>query len=472
MNISQLQALFAQIDINKDKSISSQEMQKSSYSSIFGGYFQNNTNVDFETFNSTIGSNKHMQAKLEDPNQKEQEDSPKNTVATNPQCPDGTTPKPSSVQREVPYSQNESVELSCIPEDTNEEHIWWGDEGTDLRGNDASKLDLSRSKDLLLKSSFDTNTKFPPIDKMPADFNPQEILENGKSPGLGIENLHKQGLTGKGANVALIDLPMNVNQSEFKDNIVNYQEFGVDPNLGSEMHGYATTSILAGKNIGVAPDAKITYFADKFSEGNSTTGEMENSNKYVTQSLNKIYEMNKNLSKDKQINAVSLSWGPNMQASDYSDFINSIKKLEDSGVFVQYNDDDNPNSKLRFGGLDRDPQGNPDDVSSYKLSELYTGGMENFTNRYKGNALLIPAGHRTTAGPTGEKDYVNYAAGGVSWQIPYIVGVYSLAKQANPKLTPDEFRQKSLETGTPYYSPSGQLVGKIINPKKLLKKIR
>jgi len=166
-----------------------------------------------------------------------------------------------------------------------------------------------------------------------------------------------------------------------------------------------------------------------------------------------------------------MSLSPNMQAEDYKEFQESVKNLEDSGVFVQYNDDENPNAKLRFAGLDRDPQGNPNDVGSYKVSDAFTGGMAHVIQKYKGNVLLVPAGHRTTAGPTGENDYVNYANGGVSWQVPYIVGTYSLAKQANPQLKPDEFRQTLMETGTPYYATSGELVGKIINPEKLIEEV-
>lgn len=467
MDISKLKALFIQIDTSKNGSIEATEMQKSAYGSIFSGYFKGGAGVSFETFSAVLSSNTEKKENSAGSNKAEQSD----LSAGDSNLAQETSEK--FIQRQVPYFEKGSVELTNIPQipENPNDMVWWGRESVDLRGNDASKLDLSTCKDVLLKSDIDTNTKFPTKDKLPPDYDPQKIIENGKPPGLGFDKLHQQGHNGEGQVVAISDYPIVVTHSEFKDNIMSYQEMGVDPNHGTELHGFSTTSILAGKTVGVAPKAKVVYFAEEFSEKNPATGALENSNKYVIQTLNKISEMNKTLPKDKQIKAVSLSWGPNMKAEDYKTFMDSVKKLEDSGVFVQYSDDDNPDAKLRFAGLDRDPQGNPDDVSSYKLSKAFAAGMDQLVQNYGGNVLLIPAGHRTTAAPTGQNDYVNYAKGGVSWQIPYIVGVYTIAKQANPNLTPDEFRKLSVETGTPYYSPSGQLVGKIINPENLLNEL-
>jgi hypothetical protein len=54
---------------------------------------------------------------------------------------------------------------------------------------------------------------------------------------------------------------------------------------------------------------------------------------------------------------------------------------------------------------------------------------------------------RTTAGPDGPKEYVFYREGGWSWSIPYIAGLYALAAQADPSITPDRFWRMALETG-------------------------
>jgi hypothetical protein len=54
---------------------------------------------------------------------------------------------------------------------------------------------------------------------------------------------------------------------------------------------------------------------------------------------------------------------------------------------------------------------------------------------------------RTTASPTGVNDYVFYREGGWSWSIPYIAGVYALAAQVKPDITPDVFWSTALQTG-------------------------
>jgi hypothetical protein len=54
---------------------------------------------------------------------------------------------------------------------------------------------------------------------------------------------------------------------------------------------------------------------------------------------------------------------------------------------------------------------------------------------------------RTTASPTGIDNFVFYREGGWSWSIPYIAGLYALAAQANPEITPEEFWFTALKTG-------------------------
>jgi hypothetical protein len=54
---------------------------------------------------------------------------------------------------------------------------------------------------------------------------------------------------------------------------------------------------------------------------------------------------------------------------------------------------------------------------------------------------------RTTASPTGIEDYVYYRQGGWSWSIPYLAGMYALAAQVKPEITPEEFWQTALNTG-------------------------
>ncbi len=78
---------------------------------------------------------------------------------------------------------------------------------------------------------------------------------------------------------------------------------------------------------------------------------------------------------------------------------------------------------------------------------------------------------RAVASPTGNSDYVFYREGGWSWSIPYIAGVYALAAQVKPDITPDVFWSTALKTGrTIEISHEGQKYsfGIILDPVALI----
>jgi subtilisin family serine protease len=104
---------------------------------------------------------------------------------------------------------------------------------------DASEVDLSNAGDMLPCIHFNSKTKFPSTDKMPDGFNPQQVLENGKAPGLNIADLHAMGITGKGITVAIIDQPLNTEHIEIKNNIVHYESAGYPEHREAEFHGTA-----------------------------------------------------------------------------------------------------------------------------------------------------------------------------------------------------------------------------------------
>lgn len=53
---------------------------------------------------------------------------------------------------------------------------------------------------------------------------------------------------------------------------------------------------------------------------------------------------------------------------------------------------------------------------------------------------------RCTASPTGINDYVYYREGGMSWTVPYLAGLYTLACQVNPDIILDVFFFETLNT--------------------------
>jgi hypothetical protein len=104
--------------------------------------------------------------------------------------------------------------------------------------------------------------------------------------------------------------------------------------------------------------------------------------------------------------------------------------------------------KLAFHGLGRDVSKDPDDYMSYGLGSWWAGVFVGGQFRFSpGERLLVPMDARTTASPTGHGDYVYYANGGWSWSVPYLAGLYALACQVRPDITPELFWATALKTG-------------------------
>jgi hypothetical protein len=82
---------------------------------------------------------------------------------------------------------------------------------------------------------------------------------------------------------------------------------------------------------------------------------------------------------------------------------------------------------------------------------------------------------RTAASPAGADEYVFYRIGGFSWTVPYIAGVYALAVQADPAITPERFWALAVRTGrTIELNHSGMTkpLGPIIDPIRLIRAIQ
>ena len=86
---------------------------------------------------------------------------------------------------------------------------------------------------------------------------------------------------------------------------------------------------------------------------------------------------------------------------------------------------------------------------------------------------MVPMDSRCVASPTSQQDYVFYAQGGWSWCVPYLAGLYALACQVKPTVTPEEFWSVGLETGkTITIDKDGKTyqLGKIVDPVALLRR--
>ncbi|MGH7972581.1 MAG: S8 family serine peptidase, partial [Limisphaerales bacterium] len=341
----------------------------------------------------------------------------------------------------------------------------------DLRGADLTKLDVgSRSSDLF-HADFDSKTRWP--GSLPQGFAPHEIMESGKNPGLRLGELHRRGITGKGVGLAIIDQTLLVDHTEYKDRLRSYEEIHSPADASAQMHGPAVASIAVGKTCGVAPEADLYYIAEI--HGTVDHGKFNWDFTWLAQSIDRILELNRALPKDHKIRVISISvgWSGDQKGSVEADA--AVQRAKEAGVFVISTALERTHH-LRFHGLGRDSTRNPDDYGSYGLGSWWAEMFKNGQQRFgPGERLLVPMDSRTTASPTGSSDYVFYSNGGWSWCVPYIAGLYALACQVNPDITPDEFWSAALKTGrTTTIDGGGKPVelGTIVDPVALMDALR
>ena len=129
----------------------------------------------------------------------------------------------------------------------------------------------------------------------------------------------------------------------------------------------------------------------------------------------------------------------------YADMESAVNEAKKAGIFVI-----SMSIQDTYGwnmmGMGRPGLAEPNNFGSYTIPAMWSG--KDFDSKiYSSNYLLIPMDARTTASPTGNNDYVFYSTGGSSWTAPYLAGVYALACQIDPKITPEEFWAMALQTG-------------------------
>ncbi|MCL4177485.1 MAG: hypothetical protein KJ072_07030 [Verrucomicrobia bacterium] len=132
--------------------------------------------------------------------------------------------------------------------------------------------------------------------------------------------------------------------------------------------------------------------------------------------------------------------------------------------------------RLAFHGLGRNPLQDPDQTASYGPGSWWARSFLNGSRRFSpGERLLVPMDARATASPTGPEDYAYYSTGGWSWSVPYLAGLYALACQVYPDITPELFWATAVGTGQVIsLAPGGQSLelGNIADPVALIDALR
>ncbi|MHC4476207.1 MAG: S8 family serine peptidase, partial [Planctomycetota bacterium] len=318
----------------------------------------------------------------------------------------------------------------------------------DLRCYDLSALDLSSSLYDLLHSIFNSQTTWPPSGQMPPEFDWQQIMELGRNPGLGVRNLHAQGVTGLNVGIAIIDKPLLTEHQEYAECLRLYEEINIESWMDADMHGGAVASIAVGQTVGVAPEADLYYIAalnyDLSPDGNDLILNYH----YYAQGIRRILEINEQLPEDRKIRVISISAGWRPEFTGYDDMMAACEEAIAAGMLIVCSTIENIHDSFDYIGFGRYPLADPDNFESYGPGLFWAQAFyDNEAWAISTDRLLVPMDSRTTASPCGEDEFVWYSMGGVSWAIPYIAGVYALAVQANPEITPDAFGSLAMDNG-------------------------
>lgn len=327
----------------------------------------------------------------------------------------------------------------------------------DIRYCDVSDVDFTElPKNIINKLSFNGKTIWPST--MPDWFDLEQINKIGKTPGLNVKELHARGITGKGVGLAIIDQPLSSHQ-EYKDNVKYYKNFTQEKE--GTMHGTAVSSIAVGKNIGVAPGADLYFIAAEFrTDKNSRIFDAGP----IAEAINYILELNKTLPVKSKISIISISRGFDENDKDADKLQTALQNAKKQNVLVLSTGDIMTASRNGY-------YANPSDLKFYTRPP-YWFQDEDMRFVQSNEDIFVPTDYRITACETGESDYAYYAAGGLSWGVPYLAGVAALAKQAKPNLKMEDFisiAHKTADsvsvkdsTGKPYQ------VKYFINPKRLI----
>jgi hypothetical protein len=375
--------------------------------------------------------------------------------------------KPLPVALDLPYISSEPVAvnyrvfkefrapLKAFPK-FDPKNPWFS---VDVKSRDLSLLDLRDSGEDLKHVCFDSLTLWPPKDKMPPDFDPAILLENGRNPGLGIRKLHEQGITGRGVAVAIVDNFLLTRHREYADRLMWYEEVATQTfgeQKRAQMHAPAVASLAVGKSVGVAPEADLYLIG--MGEGLQRFPFYSH---HIAQGIRRLLEINERLPESRRIRVISISHGtsPGMLGND--SLLRAVEEAEARGILV-----------LVCGGAGQDhvrglavsPTADRDDFRSYSVT--WIRGTD---------CLFVPMESRTTASPTGTEDYVFYSPGGASWTIPYVAGAYALAVQVQPRITPEKFWTLALKTGrynSTEVNGSESTVGPILDMEVLIEALR
>lgn len=292
-----------------------------------------------------------------------------------------------------------------------------------------------------------TDTQWPRAERMPPDFDPKKVLEWGKSPGLGVQRLHQEGVTGSGVAVAFIDQALDKDHEELAPIRLIQMASPAEATERTSMHGPAVASLLAGPHIGVAPGLTLYHW---------TIYASSDIQPQFASAVRAAIRQNEQLPVDQRIRAISISTAPVPNKPGGSDFAAAIQEAEAAGILVVTVD-----QPFKLMPAACKPYADKDEPSSWQRDAWVQ-------NHSPDGRLLVPTGSRTVATGVakGKNGYRFDAAGGMSWVVPYVVGTLALGWQVDPTLPNDTAIRYIVESGTEFKG------GKLISPTRYVEMVR
>lgn len=285
--------------------------------------------------------------------------------------------------------------------------------------------DLSNALGLAYSLTISDATTFA---SLPAGYDPEALLEWGKYPGLNMDILHKYGFTGEGAVIAYVDQPAAAHEQYQGSNF----HFINNTTSESSMHGPAVLSLLAGKNVGTAPEAEVYFYGHAAWLTDQRTH---------AECLYQIIEQNKSLPEGQKITMVGFSDNPDSSEAYIEEFRAAVAACEEAGIMVWFCGE--------YGGVSFLPMSDKNDYHNLVV-EQWSGGNPNL--------VYVPSSGRTTSATDFGAEYIYWSSGGLSWTMPYMLGLYAIAIEIDPTLTQNDLRELIVATA---YDHNGM---KIVNP--------
>ncbi len=295
---------------------------------------------------------------------------------------------------------------------------------------DQARINADLSEKLALTYSLTVGDKTTFPNGSPQGYDMDGLLEWGKAPGLNVDVLHGHGFTGKGAVIAYVDQPI-AEHEQFSGLTLHYTN---NTDSESSMHGLAVLSLLAGKDIGTAPEAEVYYYGHASWEGDQAS---------QAECLYQIIEQNKALPEGEKITMVGFSNNIRNDVKNEDAFREAVAACEEAGIMVWFCGE--------YGAAAFLPFSDKDDFHNL-VADVWWADNSSET-------VFVPEAGRTTASVLDGVNYIYWAFnGGLSWAMPYMLGLYAIANEIDPSLTQNDLRTLVMDTA---YNNSGM---SIINP--------